>query len=234
MSPRPHQPAVTVALTVMLLGSAAHAGVIDYRPELGTLPSAQGWDVFATGGVETGAVVDSVLVYGPSSTPEVNFWEHAFDTPVDFSAGVWSIEADVELTGTTLGNVSGFRRGGFGLFLSDDAGSGIVAEFGDNGISLRNDNSGATDPIETVDLTDGFTTLRLEAGPDGGRLLVDGVERLTLPLGFFGSNGTTSWGEFSTLASTTQTRVAGVRVVPAPGAAALALVAGLAATRRRR
>ena len=91
MSPRPHQPAapsvpavpaVPAALAALLMGSAAHAGVIDYRPELGTFPSAHGWDVFATGGGETGAVIDSVLVYGPSSTPEVNYWEHAFETPV--------------------------------------------------------------------------------------------------------------------------------------------------------
>lgn len=84
-------------------------------------------------------------------------------------------------------------------------------------------------------MTDAFHTLRLEAGPAGGRLLVDGVPLLTLGLGSGQTPGATGrWGEATQLANANQIEVRRVEMVPTPGALALMGLGGLVATRRRR
>ncbi|HYF15331.1 MAG TPA: hypothetical protein VD971_09700 [Phycisphaerales bacterium] len=216
------------------LSTPALANLLTYDPSLGTLPHAQGWTFDGTFNAPM-SVSGGQLTYGPTTTGGTTHWAHNPTDALDFSTQTAFIQTEVRLTGAQFGNFSGFRRGGFSMFLEDDFGRWIIADFGDNAISLGNDNTRLGDPSAAFDLTTGFHVLRLEAGPTGGRLLVDGVEMLTLALGSGQSGGARgTWGEQTTLARATMTEVRGAMFIPAPGGAVVALAGVLAVGRRRR
>lgn len=223
----------TVLAGVLLAGSA-HASYLTYNPSLGTLPQSQGWSSLGTYNAPM-AVSGGQLTYGPTTVGGTTFWGHAPTDTINFATETIFIEARIRLTGADFGNFSGFRRGGFSLYLEDDAGRWIIADLGDNRLSLGNDNTRLSDPVATFNLTTEFHTVRLEAGPAGGRLLVDGVPQMTLALGTGAAGGAQgSWGEATTLANANLIEVQHATFIPAPGSLALAGICSLAVARRRR
>lgn len=221
------------AASVLAIGALSQAQPLAYNPALGTLPQAQGWTNDSTFAAAT-SVSGGQLTYGPTSVNGVTAWSYSPTQALDFSTGTAFIEAQVRLTGTGFGNVSGFRRGGFSLYLKDAAGRYTIADLGDNNISLGNDNERLNDPFAAFDLTSSFHVVRLEAGPSGARLFVDGLLQLSDSLGTGASaSSITTWGDQTILSSSSQTEIRSVLFVPAPAAglplAALALLA-----RRRR
>ncbi|MCE7975344.1 MAG: hypothetical protein DYG92_13635, partial [Leptolyngbya sp. PLA1] len=169
----------------------------------------------------------------PQTTSGTTFWR-VDPAAIDFSLQTWTLSAVVQLSGSTFGNPSGFRRGGFNLSLVDDSGRWIHSEFGDTMADLRNDNNGTSDPTHAVTLDDGFHLLTLEAGPGGGKLYIDGTLRLTLALGTGAGSPGASFGESSILASAVRTDIGRVVLTPTPGTLALASVGLLVACRRKR
>ncbi|MFZ2875417.1 MAG: hypothetical protein WAZ94_13170 [Phycisphaerales bacterium] len=211
---------------------ASHATPIVYDPSLGTLPQAQGW-TFPGNTLAGAAVSGGVLSYGPTTTSGTTFWR-ADPGSIDFSLQTFSISALVRLNGSTFGNPSGYRRGGFNLGLRDDTGRWIHSEFGDTMADIRNDDHGTTDPTFAVTLDDAFHLLTLEAGPAGGKLYIDGTLRLSLPLGSSPGVAGGHFGESSVLASAVGTDIARVVLTPTPGTLALSSVGLLVACRRKR
>jgi hypothetical protein len=100
---------------------------------------------------------------------------------------------------------------------------------------VGNDDFRTSDPVANLDMTSAFRTVRLEAGPAGGRLLVDGNLVLSLALGT-GRAGTAQgwWGDGTILANANQTEVRNVTFIPAPSALALAGIAAMGIRRQRR
>jgi hypothetical protein len=217
-----------------VVAGSVQASLLVYDPTLGTLPQAQGWN-FSGSYNAPSTVAGGQMTYGPTTVGGTTFWEHNPTDTIDFSTDTVFIEAEIRLTGSDYGNFSGFRRAGFSLLISDDVGRWIIADLGDNRISLGNDNNRTSDPSAVFDLTTSFHLVRLEAGPTGGRLYVDGVEQLTLALGTGRTGGAEGWfGDGTTLANANQTEVRRAAYIPAPGAAALGLATGLVGLRRRR
>lgn len=225
---------IGVALAFGLCASS-FANMLVYQPSLGTLPQAQGW-TFDGNFSAPMSVSGGVLTYGTTSTPNTTYWGHQPTDTINFATDTASISADIRLNGTDFGNISGFRRGGFSLYLEDDFGNYIIADLGDNNISLGNDNTRLNDPVASFDLHTDFHVVRLEAGPTGGRLYVDGVLQLSLALGGSAGGGAVgSWGEMSILTRSVSTEVRSVQYIPAPGSALLSLGGiALVGTRRRR
>jgi hypothetical protein len=224
---------IFVALSVVSLSALAHAQPRTYNPVLGTPPEAQGWTNDSTYTAPT-SVAGGQLTYGPTSVAGLTSWSYAPALAIDFSTATAFIEAELRLTGTGFGNVSGFRRGGFSLYLQDSTGRYIIADLGDSNISLGNDNNRLSDPVAAFDLSSAFHTVRLEAGPAGARLYVDGMLQLSDSLGTGASALTsTAWGDQTILLSSTQTEIRSVVFVPSP-AAALPLTAFAIGARRRR
>lgn len=222
------------AIGVFVAAGAAHASVLTYDPALGTLPQAQGWTFSGTFNAPM-SVSGGTLTYGPTTVNGTTTWEHLPTDTINFATQTISLEARIKLTGADFGNFSGFRRGGFSLYLEDDFGRWIIADLGDNRISLGNDNNRTSDPVAVFDLTSTFRTVRLEAGPAGARLFVDGVQQLSLAFGTGVTGGAqASWGEGTILANATETQVRNVTFIPAPGAAAMLSLTAFAACRRRR
>lgn len=222
------------AAAVACISTIATADFLHYDPSLGTMPQAQGW-TFVGSYNAPATVTGGQLTYGPTTVGGTTYWAHDPVTPISFATQTVFIEATIRLTGADFGNFSGFRRAGFTLYLRDDAGRWIVADMGDNRISIGNDDNRTSDPAMVFDLTSDFHTARLEAGPAGGRLLVDGNQMLTLALGSGVSGGATGrWGEGTTLANANLTEVRGATYIPAPAAACVAFFAACAAGRRRR
>ena len=221
------------AVAAGLIASAAHATLV-FDGNLGTLPTDQGW-AFMGSYTAPMSVSGGQLTMGPTTVGGTTYWSDDLVEPVLFATETVYIEATVRLSGADFGNFSGYRRAGFTLFLIDDAGRWIVADVGDNRISIGNDDNRTSDPSMVFNMTSVFHTLRLEAGPTGGRLLVDGTPMLTLGLGSGQTPGATGrWGEITQLANANQIEVRHVEMVPAPGAMALMSLGGLVATRRRR
>lgn len=217
-----------------IVGLAAQASILTYNAGLGTLPTDQGWD-FGGDTAAGAAVSGGILSYGPTSFAGLTYWSHTPEPiAMDFSADTYTLSADLRLTDSTFGNVSGFRRAGFNLYLSDASGNWVIAELGSSTIGLRNDNNGLSDPAASVTLDDAFHLVTLEAGPSGARLLVDGVEKLTIAFGTGVAPNSAHWGESSILAGATLTEIRGVTLVPAPTGAAAFLLVGLLNARRRR
>jgi hypothetical protein len=185
-----------------------------YRAVLQSLPPVQGWTFEGT--TASGASAASgVLTYGPANTGSTTYWDANVPAgAMDFSKFDWSLETEIRLTGATHGNVSGFRRGGFILFLTDKAGRWVSADIGSSRLSLRNDNNG-TDPQANVDLASGFHVVRLTAGPTGARLFVNGTQLLTLALGSGLTPNRANFGDGSVLASATLTEIKRVDLIPA-------------------
>jgi hypothetical protein len=215
------------------IGASASAAVFTYNPSLGTLPEAQGW-AFSGSYNAPMSVASGTLTYGPTTVSGTTFWEAEQPDALNFNTDSASFEARIRLSGAGFGNFSGFRRGGFSLYLVDDVGRWIIAELGDNTISLGNDNNRTSDPSAAFDLTDDFHTVRLEAGPSGGRLFVDGTLMLSLGLGSGAAAGAAGfWGEATVLTRAIQTEVQSVIYIPAPGAAGLLLASAIGIRRRR-
>ena len=221
------------AIAAGLMASAAQATVV-FDGNLGTLPSAQGWTFDGSYNAPM-SVSGGQLTMGPTTVSGTTYWNHDLVEPLDFATHTAYIEATVRLSGAGFGNVSGYRRGGFSLYIQDSAGMWMIADVGDGHISLGNDNNRTSDPVMAFDMTDAFHTLRLEAGPLGARLLVDGTQMLTLELGG-GAAGSAGgwWGDGTILASASQIEVRHAELVPTPSAVALMGLGGLVATRRRR
>jgi hypothetical protein len=219
--------AITVSAAMLAMASCAQATILTYDASLGTLPQAQGW-TFQGNTTPASTISGGVFQYGPTSVNGTTYWEHNPVETVNFATHVSSIEAEIQLSGSDWGNISGFRRAGFALMLTDDAGRWVIAEIGDNRISLGNDNNRTSDPFAVVDFTQSFRSVRLEAGPAGGRLFVDGVLQLTLALGTGMSGGAQGWfGDGTILANADSTSIRSVTysAIPTPGAAvALALL----------
>lgn len=186
-----------------------------YRASFQTLPTAQRW-TFEGSSLAGSSASTGVLIYGPTTQGGTTYWDANVPAgAMDFTKFDWSVEAQVRLTGATHGNVSGYRRGGFVLALSDKAGRWVIADIGSTRLSIRNDNFGTSDPQTNVDLASGFKVVRLTAGPTGGRLFVDGVPLLTIPLGTGNTPNRANFGEGSVLASATLTEIIRVDLIPA-------------------
>lgn len=185
-----------------------------YQASFLTLPPAQSWPF--DGSTQAGATAASgVLKYGPTTTSGTTFWGISVPgSGMDFSKVTWTLSARVRLTGATFGSVSGYRRGGFVLYLGDSAGHWITCDLGSSAGGIRNDDFGTSDPSFLSDFSSGFRTISLEAGPGGGRLLVDGSPALSLSFGSGGNTNAAYFGEASILASAQLTEIEWVTLVP--------------------
>ncbi|MDX2016740.1 MAG: hypothetical protein SFY95_03755 [Planctomycetota bacterium] len=221
-------------MTLSALAASASGAVFTYNPSLGSLPQAQGWD-FAGSFNAPMSVSGGTLTYGATTVNGTTFWRAIQPDPIDFATETSVIEIELKLTGSDFGNFSGFRRAGFAMLLQDDAGRWIIAEIGDNRVGLGNDDNRTSDPSALFNFADGFHTVRLEAGPTGGRLYVDGTLMLSLALGGGRTGGAQSfWGDGTILANANLTEIRSVIYTPTPGATALLAAAGLVGLRRRR
>lgn len=217
-----------------LVAPLASAEAITYNPGLGTLPQAQGWDFNGTYNAPMG-VSGGVLTYGATTVGGTTYWGFEPLDSLNFSTTTATIEAELKLSGSDFGNYSGYRRAGFSMILADDFGRWIIADLGDNTIGIGNDDPRTGDPATSFNLTGDFHRVKLEAGPAGGKLYVDGVLKLSLALGGGRSGGANaSWGEATVLANAAQTQIREVVYVPSPGSIALASIGCLVMGRRRR
>lgn len=202
------------ACALVAVGPVASACDWVYQASFLTLPPAQGWSF--QGSTQAGASAASgILKYGPTTTSGTTFW--GISVPgggMDFSKVTWTLSAKVRLTGATFGNVSGYRRGGFVLYLGDKAGRWISCDVGSAGGGIRNDDFGTSDPSFSSDFSTGLRTITLKAGPSGGQLFVDGNPVASLAFGAGGNANAAYFGEASILASAQLTEIEWVTLVP--------------------
>lgn len=223
-----------VGVSVGLVAASAPGAVFTYNPSLGTLPDAQGWDFDGSYNAPM-SVSGGTLTYGATTVGGTTFWRAVQPDPISFATETSFIEIELRLTGSDFGNFSGYRRAGFAMLIQDDAGRWTIAEIGDNRISIGNDDNRTSDPSAVFNFTDAFHTVRLEAGPTGARVYVDGNLLLSQALGTGRTGGAQSfWGDGTVLANANLTEIRSVIYTPTPGAAMVLGAAGLLGLRRRR
>ncbi len=209
----------TLGLVVgfVVAGSAIAQPVLylDFDAASGTLPSDQCWG-FSGSTSPAPTISNGELLMGPTSASQSQLFGHTllFDFMRDHVVCEWDLRVVSSDYGT---NVCGNgQRAGWYAVISDGAGRLVYCGIGSNHVFLTNNGPafvGVNAPVTTGDFTDAFHAFRLEVNSTGSVLFIDGVQRLTMPMGSTGviAEGQASFGDASVCAGS-QTRMHRFRV----------------------
>lgn len=209
-------------------------GAVSYHASLNTLPENQGWTYINTGGTIPVSVSGGILSHGPTATSTNSYWTQTLESSVNFTTGTWSIEGDVNILAASWSPGAGaVYRGGYSQLLSDAAGRWAIMEVSSDRIRLRNENIGSTSPTYLFNTVSGFHQYKLEVGPTGARVYLDGAQILSSALGT-GSTPRSAFFADATGYGSYNGQIRSMVVIPAPGAGAMLGLTGLCVGRRRR
>jgi hypothetical protein len=191
-------------IAVLLAASAnyALADVVAWYASSNDTPAAVGWTLNNSSGAPIVPSPDSMLI-GPSTFSGLaNF---SFDlTPLGPAGVPVSLEVTARIQEATYGNMSGFLRGGYEMYLTDGLGRYVVAEIGPAAVALRTDNAGLASPTFAINTTDTFHTYLLTIDAGQATLSIDGQPVLSDSLSSAGAlPDTASFGDGTILGSST-------------------------------
>ncbi|MEK6700966.1 MAG: hypothetical protein AABZ53_01785, partial [Planctomycetota bacterium] len=158
-----------------------------YHPAPATLPPPPGGTLVDTPGEPAPTVSGGALHTGPTNINPRQYWYKVFDRPLYFADGVF-IEADLEIIQSTYNPTSGGagQRAGYYLSISDNSGRYVFAGISSSVLFLTATDTapvGPSCPSVAFAAAGARRLFRLEADESGARLLVDGVLKLSMPLG---------------------------------------------------
>lgn len=167
---------------------------VTYDAGLGTLPQDQCFEQTIDAApvppqdarIEGGALFFSTLDLQATGSEGGALWWQREDVEIDLAAGV-TLEARVRIVDSQYRTNpgTGWPRPGYTLAVYDRAGRLVWIGIGSERVFLSNTAFGQFGTVDTVDMafdsTDGYHTYRIDAGPGGASLTVDGVPRLSLP-----------------------------------------------------
>ncbi len=177
---------------------AAHAMAqpvlyLDFDAARGTLPTEQCWEL-AGAATPAPSIVNGELVMGPTTAAQTQSFRH--DLLYDFFRDNIVFEWDLKVisSGYNANSCGVGQRAGWYASVTDQSGRYVGCGVSSNRVFLTNNNasfSGTNAPVTTQDFTDAFHAFRLQVNASGAVLFVDGVQRLSMPLGNAGVVGTT-------------------------------------------
>jgi hypothetical protein len=185
--------AVAAALVGLLPALASAQPWVTYDAALGTFPQAQ---CFAQNLDTNPALVPTVLevadgdlhvsTLGWPAGGDIGggIWWDRSDVPITFASGA-ALELRMRVVSApdrSINPASGWPRPGLAMYVSDSTGRIYWVGFGSGRVFLSNSVFGAYDSPNTLDIafntTDAHHVYRIEAGPSGAVLLIDGVQRI--------------------------------------------------------
>lgn len=218
----------------------AQAATLTYNPGLGTLPDAQGWSKREGGPIQPAPTVSGgVLHQGPTDAGGHQYWDYTA-VSYDFAASTVTVDLRLHIVSSSF---NAYPRGGYTVFLSDNAGRLASLYLSSGSVFLGNDQFNSVSSISPFDTTDGFHDYRMTIGPTGSTLFIDGNSIVSLALGGVSIAGhTIAFGDGTTLAGSESNlsmfSVSGITVlnVPEPASMGVLAMGALAAAglRRRR
>jgi len=223
------------ATAVMLpMTSVAMGDVIAWDAGSNALPDSEGWDLVLSTGLPTPSISGGQMSMGPSSYGGQTYFNYDFAMSPAAPGETISLEVEAMVSAATYGNQSGFLRGGFEMYLANDAGQWAIIEMGESQISLRNQNSGVNvSPFFNID-TGSFHTYKLELTATNANVYIDSDLVLSSALGTGNAPNSAFFGDGTILGSSTASVKNATLAIPAPGASVAMCIAGLGASRRRR
>ncbi len=166
---------------------------LDFDASRATLPTEQCWELIgATTPVPS--ITNGELAQGATSAAQTQAYRHLllFDFQRDHIVYEWDLK--VISSGYNANSCGVGQRAGWYASVSDVTGKYVACGIGSNRVFLSNNGNsfvGVNSPVTTEDFTNAFHTFRLEVNAAGAVLFVDGIQRLTMPLGNTGVVGTT-------------------------------------------
>jgi len=153
-----------------------------YDASLGTLPDAQGFELFDDGGSPPYTIQGDAVHQGLTSW-EGSQWWYCLDVPLDFDVGV-VMEADLNIISSSYSTSSGYELTGWQMVISDVPGRAFHVHIASDKISLWNQLTFEPE-YKAFDSTDGFHHYRLVVTDGVGSLFIDGGADpfLTQPIG---------------------------------------------------
>lgn len=171
----------TAAFIAIPAASAATVELtISYDPVLGTLPNAQGFTLFDTGGSPPYTLVGDSLHQGPTSVPEYQFWHWSCAAlSFDFADG-FSMQATVKVVSSSYS--SEHFRAGFSFGAIDALGRTFAIWIASDRIFIeQNDLIGSSEYLFST--TDDSHTYTFVVNDGVGELFIDGGGTPVLSLG---------------------------------------------------
>ncbi|MBX3381005.1 MAG: hypothetical protein KF805_13005 [Phycisphaeraceae bacterium] len=174
-------------LLIQLVGATALAAPGVYDPSLGTLPDAQGFSRVQDPAVQAEPTVSSgVLHQGLTVFNGIQGWNRT-DTVIDFSgSAAYELVARLRVIASTYVQDVGdnTHRYGYYIWSSDAHGRRLALGFSSSAVAFDTQFVlGDNNPAPIALNTSPVRTYRVVASGGTGKLLVDGVLRLTVPLG---------------------------------------------------
>ena len=204
--------AVVVAAS---FASAAPAGdlVVFYDASQGALPTERCWDAIGAQNAPPPAIVRGAVLFGQTGYGTTSYFEHRFP-PIAFADGA-AIEASVKVDSSTWYASNPYKRTGFYLSLSDNAGKWAHLGIAGDRLLLQTGDANWSDLTYLVNTTTAFHTYRLSFNGGTVTASMDGVAVLTDTVGSGATPNRAFFGDGSVLGNST-TRTAYVKVEGVP------------------
>lgn len=198
-----------------LCSSPALAGdlVVFYDPSQGALPTERCWDAVGAQNAPVPTIVDGALVHGLTGYGNSSYFAHQFP-PLFFADGA-AIEASIKVDSSTWYGVNPYKRTGFYLQISDNAGKWASIGISSDRILLATGDQNWSDQTYLVNTTRAFRTYRLEIVGSTATVFLDGVPVLTDTVGSGSVANRAYFGDASILGNS-KTRTAYVKVEGVP------------------
>lgn len=203
---------IAIFLVSLVIFTSSHEsaaqGSLTYNPNLGTLPSAQGWVHNSNNlpqsnySLDTSTPGDSQLVQG-STTPNGNVQVYGSTTVCfNFAEDEVTLEANLRVFSSGLVHDPEFPgpgsdRAGWAIYSIDEVGRFVLLFVGDSGFFILGQNQFSSGLVP-FDSTDAFHLYRLVVDSSGASVFVDGsaTPLASLDLVKFGTTARSNEAEF--------------------------------------
>ena len=206
---------LSTTLVVALIGSPALGGdlVITYDASQGALPTERCWEAIGAQYAPLPVVVDGALVHGMTGYGTASYFAHSYP-PIDFADGA-AVEASVKVDSSTWYAGNPYKRTGYYVAISDNAGKYAAIGISSDRVLLSTADQNWSDQTYLINTTRSFHTYRLEIVGSLATLLIDGVPVLSDTVGSGATPNRAYFGDASILGnSKTRTQYVKVEGVP--------------------
>lgn len=205
---------VSVCALAIALTSAANAQfnpILQYDAGLGSLPTAQCWDLNGSNSPAP-QVVNGELLTGPVAVSLTQFYDHELLYDFDRDTIVFEWELQVVSSGYNANSCGTGQRAGWYAAVADVRGRLVQCGIGSGRVFLTNNGPAfvnANAPVATFNSTGAYHRYRMTITPgNGATLSIDGTQVLSMPFGATGVQSVrrASFGDTS-VCQTSQTRL---------------------------
>jgi hypothetical protein len=207
---RPFVCSLAVALAPATFGGDL---VVFYDAAQGALPTERCWDAIGAQNAPAPTIVEGALLHGTTGYGNTSYFNHPFP-PIFFADGA-AIEASIKVDSSTWYASNPYKRCGFYLTISDNAGKYAQLGISNDRVLLSTADQNWSDQTYLINTTTAYHTYRLEILGSTATVFIDGAAVLTDTVGSGATANRAAFGDLSVLGnSKTRTQYVKVEGVP--------------------